>query len=72
MGGAGMLSVALALPLMGSAFDKYGAGAALQYVAILPVILTVVFGGLYFYFKARGGYRPVQLGTDRATATGGM
>ena len=72
MGGAGMLSVAVALPLMGGVFDKYGAGAALQYVAVLPVILTVVFGGLYFYFKARGGYRPVQLGTGRATATGGM
>jgi len=72
MGGAGMLSVAVALPLMGGVFDKYGAGAALQYVAVLPVILTFVFGALYFYFKARGGYKPVTLGTDRATATGGM
>lgn len=72
MGGAGMLSVAVALPIMGGFFDKYGAGAALQYVAVLPVILTVVFGALYFYFRARGGYKPVQLGTDRATATGGM
>jgi MFS family permease len=72
MGGAGMLSVAVALPIMGGFFDKYGAGAALRYVAILPVILTAIFGGLYFYFKARGGYKPVQLGTERATATGGM
>jgi MFS family permease len=72
MGGAGMLSVAVALPLMGGVFDEYGAGAALQYVAVLPVILTVVFGALYFYFKARGGYKPVLLGTARPTATGGM
>ncbi len=72
MGGAGMLSVAVALPLMGGVFDKYGAGAALQYVAVLPVILTVIFGALYFYFRARGGYKPVKLGTERATATGGM
>ncbi len=72
MGGAGMLSVALALPLIGGVFDKYGAGAALQYVAILPVILTVVFGGLYVYFRARGGYKPVKLGTELPGATGGM
>jgi MFS family permease len=72
MGGAGMLSVAVALPVMGGFFDQYGAGAALRYVAVLPVILTVVFGALYFYYKARGGYKPVTLGTDRATATGGM
>jgi hypothetical protein len=62
MGGAGMLSVALVLPWMGSVFDKYGAGAALRFVAVLPVILTIVFGSLHLYFKARGGYRPVQLG----------
>jgi MFS family permease len=61
MGGAGMLSVAVALPIMGGFFDKYGAGAALQYVAILPVVLTVVFGAMFFYFKSKGGYRPVSL-----------
>ncbi|HXH07593.1 MAG TPA: MFS transporter [Vicinamibacterales bacterium] len=61
MGGAGMLSVAIALPLMGRIFDRFGPGAALQYVAILPAILTVVFGALYLYYRARGGYRPVQL-----------
>lgn len=72
MGGAGMLAVALALPLIGSVFDEYGAGAALQYVAILPVILTVVFGALYLYFRSRGGYKPVTLGTDLPGATGGM
>ena len=72
MGGAGMLSVAVALPIMGGVFDQYGAGAALQYVAVLPVILTFVFGAVYFYFRARGGYRPVQLGTDLGAATGGL
>jgi MFS family permease len=72
MGGAGMLSVAVALPLIGSAFDQYGAGAALQRVALLPVILTVVFGSLYLYFRARGGYRPVRLSTDEAIPAGEM
>jgi MFS family permease len=72
MGGAGMLSVAVALPLMGARIDHFGPGAALQAVAVLCVILTIVFGGLYAYFKARGGYRAIQLGTDRAIATGEM
>lgn len=61
MGGAGMLSVAVALPMMGAEIDKYGPGAALQMIAILPAILVFVFGGLMLYFKARGGYRAVQL-----------
>jgi len=74
MGGAGMLAIAIALPLMGRAFDEAGAGAALRSVAILPVILTVIFGGLYFYFRARGGYRPVELEnmTGKPIATSDM
>jgi len=61
MGGAGMLSAAVALPIMGQRIDHYGPGAALQMVAGLGAILAVVFGGLFLYFKARGGYRAVQL-----------
>lgn len=72
MGGAGMLSVAAALPIMGARIDHFGPGAALQTVAGLCVILAIIFGGLYAYFKARGGYRAIQLGTDRAIATGEM
>src|SRR3954465_10634381 len=72
MGGAGMMSVAVVLPIMGARIDKFGPGAALQMIAGLCVILTVIFGGLYAYFKARGGYRAIQLGTDRAIATGEM
>jgi hypothetical protein len=61
MGGAGMLSVAVALPIMGSRIDQYGPGAALQLIAGLGVILAVIFGGLYLFFRARGGYRAVNL-----------
>jgi len=61
MGGAGMLSIAIALPIMGAAFDKQGAGAALKMVAILPVILTVVFGAMFLAFKAKGGYKAEKL-----------
>jgi MFS family permease len=61
MGGTGMLSVAVALPIMGARIDQYGPGAALQMVAVLGVILAVIFGVLYAWFKARGGYRAVAL-----------
>lgn len=61
MGGAGMLSVALILPMMGARIDRLGAGAALQAVAGLGVVLFVIFGGLFLYFRARGGYTAVTL-----------
>ena len=57
---------------MGSRIDQYGPGAALQLVSIVCVILTVIFGGLYLYFKARGGYRAIQLATDRPLPAGEM
>ena len=66
MGGAGMLSVGLVLPAMGAEMDKYGPGAALQMVAALGAILTAIFGGLWFYFKVRGGYRVVRISTATA------
>ena len=61
MGGAGMLSVAVALPIMGARIDSFGPGAALQLVAGLGAILAVIFSGLFLYFKAKGGYRAVRL-----------
>jgi MFS family permease len=61
MGGAGMLSVAVVLPMMGARIDQLGAGAALQFVAGLGVVLAVIFGGLLVYYRARGGYKAVAL-----------
>jgi MFS family permease len=61
VGGAGMLSVAVALPIMGAQIDRFGPGAALQYVAMLGVVLAFIFGGMFAYFNARGGYRAVKL-----------
>jgi MFS family permease len=66
MGGAGMLCIAIVLPIMGAEFDAAGAGAALRKVALLPVVLSVVFGGLFLYHRARGGYRAVKLETSRS------
>ena len=70
MGGAGMLSVAIALPMMGARIDSLGPAAALRMVAALGAILAVIFGGMFFYFKARGGYRAINLGTERPIAGG--
>ena len=49
MGGAGMLSVAVALPVMGARIDSFGPGAALQMMAMLALPLVVVFVGMYLY-----------------------
>lgn len=34
---------------------------ALRSVAILPVIMFFCYGILFFYFKSRGGYKPVEI-----------
>jgi len=59
MGGAGMLSVAVALPIMGGKIDSLGAAGALKFVSYLGVILVVIFGAIWAYYKSRGGYRAV-------------
>ncbi len=64
MGGTGNLAAAFILPIMGGWYDRYGAAAAFRFVGVLPAILTVVFSGLYFYYRARGGYRAVKLAAE--------
>jgi MFS family permease len=61
MGGAGMLSVGLVLPIMGQQMDRYGPGAALQLVAGLGFIMCAIFVGIWLHFKGRGGYRAVPI-----------
>ena len=61
MGGTGNLSVAFIIPIMGGWYDSYGAAASFRYVGILPVVLTVIFGLLFFHYRSRGGYRAVKL-----------
>jgi hypothetical protein len=51
---------------MGAEFDALGAGAALRAVAVLPIVLTAVFGLLFLYYRARGGYRAVKLEASSA------
>ena len=49
MGGLGMFSVSIVLPIMGGFLDHATTGAdALRYMAVLPAVLIVAFAGLYF------------------------
>ena len=68
MGGTGNLAIAFILPMMGGWYDREGAGAAFRYVAVLPVILTAIFGGLLIYFKSQGGYHAVKIDAQKAAA----
>jgi MFS family permease len=65
MGGAGMASVAVAVPIMGACIDRYGQGAALQRMAALGAILVVVFLGFLLYFNSRVLIRSLLVGTPR-------
>lgn len=54
MGGLGMLSVSIILPIMGKMMDESMTGQeTIQVMSILPAILIVLFGGLFFYMKNR-------------------
>ena len=53
MGGAGMLSVSIVLPIMGNLMDNANASEALRTMSILPAILIVCFFGLSIYMKKR-------------------
>ena len=53
MGGAGMFSVSLVLPVMGNLMDNAGPIEALRTMSILPAILIVAFIGLYIYMRNR-------------------
>lgn len=61
MGGAGMLSVAFVLPAMGHVYDDKGGPEALRLVTLLPAVLCVVFGALFFRDRKVGGYKAETL-----------
>ena len=53
MGGAGMFSVSIVLPIMGRLMDDGGTIEALRTMSILPALLIIAFIGLYLYMKNR-------------------
>ena len=61
MGAIGNVAIDRALPLMGKIYDENGAAMAFRYVTIAPIALVVIFGAMFVYHKARGGYRAVKI-----------
>jgi len=53
IGGLGMLSVSVVLPIMGRILDNAQGAEAITIMSILPAILVVLYGALYFYMRAR-------------------
>lgn len=53
MGGAGMFSVSIVLPVMGRLMDNESAAEALRTMSILPAILIIAFLGLNIYMKKK-------------------
>ncbi|WP_194765695.1 MFS transporter [Tamlana sp. I1] len=53
MGGAGMFSVSLVLPVMGNLMDNASATEALRTMSILPALLILAFLGLNIYMNKR-------------------
>lgn len=54
MGGAGMLSVMVVVPAIGSLMDQYDTASAL----LIPGVLVIAFANLWLCSRKRGGYRP--------------
>jgi len=61
MGAIGNVAVDQALPLIGRIYDERGAAQAFRYTTIAPIVLVGIFGGMFLYYQARGGYRAVEL-----------
>ncbi len=54
MGGLGMFSTSIVLPLIGKVMDENTTGGeTLRIIAFLPAILVIAFAGLYFYMRNR-------------------
>jgi fucose permease len=62
IGATGAFSTAIAGPIMGWINDRYGADRVLSIWAILPVVVAVIFTGVYLYDRVRGGYRVERIG----------
>lgn len=62
MGGAGMLSVSIVLPIMGRIYDNASGELALRYMSALPAVLIVAFAILYAIDLKKGGYRAEKIG----------
>ena len=46
--------------------DERAGRAVLVYATRFPLILVVVFGAIFLYFRSKGGYRPIELTEEGA------
>jgi len=70
IGGAGMLSVYTVIPMIGKVLDAHKDDPTFGFkvMAILPAVLILVFSGVYFFDKSRGGYKAEILGEEPVSA----
>jgi len=61
IGATGSVSTALAGPVMGWLSERYGTDHVLPIWSALPLVLIVIFGAIYLYDRARGGYKVERL-----------
>jgi fucose permease len=61
IGSAGMLSDAVVVPVMGRLYDSWGPGATLKAVSVLPCAVAFIFGGIWLYDSAHGGYSVTRI-----------
>jgi fucose permease len=61
IGATGSISTALSGPIMGWLSERYGTDHVLPIWSALPLILILIFGAMYLYDRARGGYRVERL-----------
>jgi len=61
IGATGSFSTAVAGPIMGWISETYGTDRVLAYWGLLPTLRVLIFGGIYVYDRARGGYTVEKL-----------
>jgi len=64
IGGAGMLSDAFIVPLIGHWYDVWGPAVALRAVALLPCAVAAVFATVWWTDRRHGGYKIVRLASS--------
>ncbi|OZI32671.1 MFS transporter [Bordetella genomosp. 1] len=61
VGGAGMLSVMVAMPVLGRIMDRSDTQQALLQFSVLPALLILIFGAVWAWQRRGGGYAPQTL-----------
>lgn len=68
IGGTGSISTAVGGPVMGWINDAFGPRSVLPIWSALPLVICIVFTGVFLYDKARGGYKAEEIAAQEAAA----